>query len=381
MTPLHVHLDPVGGLAGDMFVAALLSARPRLTARVMDDVAAVLPRGARAALTEGTNGGFTGRHFKLAEGSEAKRPVHYTEFRERIIGARLSPGTQSAALDILERLGRAEATVHGIALERVHFHEIADWDTLMDVVAAGSIAAALAATWSVAPLPLGGGQVRAAHGLIPVPPPAVTSLLTGYDWHDDGVAGERVTPTGAAILAHLTGGAGSGRRLGGRLLSVGVGLGTRAFPGLANMLRAGVFESAAAASERIELIAFDVDDMTGEEIATAADALRAVDGVRDLVILSGLGKKGRPLTRMELQAEPGCADAVADAVFRQTSTLGLRRYEARRDVLPRQAGEAEGLRVKQAARPGGVVTSKVEQDALTEETLEARRRQAESTQQ
>lgn len=381
MAPLHVHLDPLGGLAGDMFVAAMLSARPGLTDRVMADVDVVLPRGARVALTEGRNGGFTGLHFKLAEDSDAKRPVHYREFWERIAGARLSPGTEDASLDILERLGRAEAAVHGVPLDAVHFHEIADWDTMMDVVAAGSIAAALSATWSVGPLPLGGGLVSAAHGLIPVPAPAVTAILPRYDWHDDGVQGERVTPTGAAILAHLTGGAGSGRRVAGRLASVGIGLGTRTFEGLANLLRATVFETDAAVAERVELIAFDIDDMTGEEIATAAEALRGVAGVRDLVILSGLGKKGRPLTRMELLVEPASGDAAAEAVFKQTSTLGVRRLDVRRDVLARSRGEADGLAVKHATRPGGVVTTKAEQDGLSAQTLEARRRQAQSAEQ
>ena len=369
-----------------MFVAAMLAARPELKTRVMADVEAVLPREAAATLSEGSSGGLAGHRLALVPPRDDGRPpvacpTTYAAFHERISGAVLAPGTATAALGILERLGRAEAAIHQVPLSRVHFHEIADWDTLMDVVAAGSIAAALDATWSVAPLPLGGGFVRTAHGLLPVPAPATAAILDGYSWRDDGVSGERVTPTGAAILAHVTGGAGSGTHRGGRLAGVGNGLGTRTLEGVPNVLRAMVFEVAATAAERTEMLTFEVDDMTGEEIATATDRLRAVAGVRDLVLIPALGKKGRPVTRIELQADPAEADHIAEAVFAETTTLGVRRAEMRRDILPRTKGVEMGLAVKHAVRPGGVITTKVEQDALTEATLDARRRAAREAEQ
>lgn len=424
---LHVHLDPVGGIAGDMFVAAMLAARPDLEGRVLADVAAVLPAGTgEARLADVLSGGIAARHFSLApvepappaeeshrfgddhhhdhghhhhhrDGHERRggqghghrhgdasaaatahidhHPAHhhhahgsgtFAGMRETIRTAGLSMGTAEAAIAILTILAEAEARMHRMPVEEVHFHEIGDWDSLMDVVAAGSIAAALdGASWSVAPLPLGGGLVRTAHGLLPVPAPATAEILTGFAWRDDGIGGERVTPTGAAILRFLVGG--SGRPTQADLLGVGYGAGTRILPGMPNVLRASLFEPAGT-NQQIEVLlelAFDIDDMTGEEIAEAADRLRARPGVRDLRLVPGMGKKGRPLTTFALLVEPEHRAAVGREAFLQSSTLGLRWHEIRREILPREEGlSAQGLRFKQAQRPDGTSTVKIESDAL-----------------
>ena len=132
----------------------------------------------------------------------------------RIEAAPLSSGTAAHATAILRHLAEAEAAIHHVPVNEVHFHEIGDWDSLMDVTAAGSVAAALeGARWSVSALPRGDGLVRTRHGLLPVPAPATAWLLEGFTWRDDGIGGERVTPTGAAILRHLVEAAcGAGRR-------------------------------------------------------------------------------------------------------------------------------------------------------------------------
>ncbi len=294
--------------------------------------------------------------------------------RSRIADAPLSAGTAAHAAAILRRIAEAEAGIHGVALDDVHFHEIGGWDSLMDVTAAGSIAAALpGVSWSVSALPLGSGLVKTAHGLLPVPVPAAAAILAGYDWRDDGVPGERVTPTGAAILAHLTGGA-PGVRRGGRLLATGCGAGSRALPGMPNILRASLFAAGEdAQTDAVCVVECDIDDMTGEEIAQAADRLRALPAVRDLVLTPGIGKKGRPLVTLRLLADPAGVEAVAREVFLETSTLGLRWHRAERRILPREEIRG-GLRAKRALRPGGVRTVKAESDALSGiATLAARR--------
>jgi uncharacterized protein (DUF111 family) len=272
---------------------------------------------------------------------------------------------------MLALLADAEARVHGIPIDAVHFHELADWDSLLDVVAAGCIAAKLdGARWTASAVPLGGGTVRTAHGLLPVPAPATSLLLTGYLWHDDGIAGERVTPTGAAILRHLVPSTHCGaRRDAGRLVSVGCGAGTRTLPGLPNIVRALVLErvfSSQADADVVAVLEFEVDDMTGEEIAVAADRLRSEPGVVDVSVGTRHGKKGRPLADFRLMAKPHAMDAIAQACFAETSTLGLRLREERRRVLRRSevnvTVDGAAASVKVAERPDGERTAKAAQD-------------------
>ena len=392
-----IHLDAVGGIAGDMFVAALLDARADLRERVMADAAAAVPRTAGwPELKETTNGAMRALRFGLgSDGScghhhdHSHRGAHgqrhdgdsgsFRDMVDRIDAAGLQAGTARHAVAILTILAEAEAAIHRVPVDAVHFHEIADWDSLLDVVAAGSIAAALEGTrWTVSPLPRGGGLVKTRHGLLPVPAPATAAILGGFEWRDDGVGGERVTPTGAAILRHLVD---PGARVvaGGRLEAVGTGAGTRTLPGIPNVLRALVFATAdQPMRERVSVLSFEIDDMTGEEIAVAADRLRTVDGVLDLSIGQRLGKKGRAMQSFRLLVRPDTVQAVADRCFAETSTIGLRLREENRMVLPRRlstaAEEGAAVGVKSVLRPDGVETAKAESDDLAGETLAARRR-------
>jgi pyridinium-3,5-bisthiocarboxylic acid mononucleotide nickel chelatase len=384
---LAIHLDLIGGIAGDMFVAALVDALPALEAPVLRELAAMQPPHAPgAAFTDVSTGGLRARRFG-APGRAPAPPaslrsrigavgVHGTSYpvlRAELQSAPLSDGTRRHALALLALLANAEASVHGTALDQVHFHELADWDSRMDVVAAGCIAALLeGAHWSASSLPLGGGAVQTDHGTLPVPAPATTALLVGFAWHDDGVTGERVTPTGAAILRHLVDPARcGGARPAGRLLASGGGAGTRVLPGRPNLLRALVMERASAASgaaldDAITTIEFDIDDMTGEEIGLAAERLRAAAGALDVSIGTRLGKKGRPVADFRVLARCEAAQDIARACFRETTTLGLRVRDERRQVLVRDdvAATIGGtpLRVKVATRPDGVTTAKAEHD-------------------
>ena len=386
---LAIHLDLVGGIAGDMFVAAMVDALPQLEAPIRETLSAVRPSGAPLPeFHEGRNGGLRVRRFGVAPDA-AYRAVEdsapgksYSELRRCLGAASLAPDVRDHALALLLLLASAEAKVHGVPVDDVHFHELADWDSLADVTAAGCIAARLAgARWTASSLPIGGGRVRTAHGALPVPAPATSALLEGYRWHDDGVEGERVTPTGAAILRHLVPAEACGGVPSGRLVGIGTGAGARTLRGLPNIVRALVFERGSAMShaegDMVATLEFDVDDMTGEEIALAADRLRALTGVIDVSMGNRIGKKGRPVVDFRVLARPDAATSVADACFGETSTLGLRVRDERRHVLRRQEVRLTDadVTVKVARRPGGARTGKAAHDDVeAQATLDARRR-------
>ncbi len=397
---LAIHLDLVGGLAGDMFVAAMVDAIPALEEVVLAAVACVRPpAGVMPVFETQVSAGLRACRFGLPRGYRCVEPssdlpiganaTHGTssrEIRARLAAAPLPEATREHALALLAVLTQAEADVHGTPIESVHFHELADWDSVMDIVAAGAIAAELAqATWSASAPPLGGGRVRTAHGMLPVPTPATAALLTGYPWHDDGIGGERVTPTGAAILRHLVPPERCGAaRAAGRLVGIGAGAGTRAIAGLPNIARALVFEATAHPlapdidGDLVTILELDVDDMTGEEVALAADRLRARDGVLDVSLGTRMGKKGRPVTELRLLVQPAAAQRVAQACFGETSTLGLRMREEQRQVLRRAdvrtRVDGTDVTVKVAQRPGGERTGKAaHDDTATGATLDARR--------
>ena len=279
-----VHIDPVGGIAGDMFAAAMLDAFPELEPALQRDLGeSGVAQHVDLQVGEGRVGGFRGKRVAVVGRSDRVEPTrHYRHIRDLLSGSGLLAPVKARALDILARLAVAEAQVHGIPVDEVHFHEVADWDSVADIVSAASLAERSGVSgWSCTSVPQGAGRVRSEHGLIPVPAPAVVALLKDFDVHADGQAGERVTPTGAAILRHLV--AQPGPAPSGTLRRAGVGLGTRTFPAVPNLLRLMVLDSAGPATghDTVATLRFEVDDMTPEELSVALDRIRAGDGVLD----------------------------------------------------------------------------------------------------
>jgi hypothetical protein len=265
----------------------------------------------------------------------------------------------------LRLLGEAEAGVHGVPLERVHFHEIAGWDTLVDLLLAAFLAVrSEAASWSVSPLPLGGGRVESQHGLLPVPAPATAAILRGYPFMDDGISGERVTPTGAAILAALTPGF---EMPPGRLLATGHGFGMRELPGISNCTRVMLFGTdGATLDEEVAVLAFEIDDQSPEDLAIGIARLRADIAVLDIVTWPVYAKKGRLATHIQVMTVSSAARRVAQRCFAETTTLGVRISAMKRLALPRDlvpvAVNGTEVRVKVATSPDGTLQAKPEMD-------------------
>lgn len=401
---MQIHLDALGGVAGDMFAAALLDAFPEHEAGVRASVRAAVPE-VSCELVRHNDGILQGRRFRVSRrgahaeaGSHPHRhdrgPLHahghrhWSQIRDDLDRADLAPAVRAQALAIFTHLAQAEARVHGIAVEAVAFHEVGAWDSIADIVAAAHLIAALGAgAWSVSPLPLGGGRVLTQHGPLPVPAPATSLLIAGFETIDDGVPGERVTPTGAAILRHLCDPGAPRATRPRRLARSGVGFGTKELPGLSNCLRVLVFETAAeGAREHRELgvIEFEVDDQSAEDLAHGLDRLRAAADVFDVVQMPVFGKKGRMMTHVRVLARATALDAVIALCFRETTTIGLRYRVVSGAMLPRTqttvSVEGKPVRVKTVARPGGRTAKAEADDAAGGESHAARaalRRQAE----
>src|SRR3954453_2239135 len=197
--PMQLHLDPLGGAAGDMFAAAVLGAFPEHAEAAIAAACAMAPVSCR--LIEHRDGMFAGKRFLVEEQHRHEHDhAHWRDIRRRIERSELPDGARRNALGIFALLAEAEAAVHGVAVDEVAFHEVGAADSIADIVAAGFLIDVVdASAWTAAPLPRGRGGGRAAQGAGRVPPPAPPRLLEGMATIDDGIPGERVTPTGAAI--------------------------------------------------------------------------------------------------------------------------------------------------------------------------------------
>jgi uncharacterized protein (TIGR00299 family) protein len=279
-------------------------------------------------------------------------------------GRRSAPGL-SRRVSIFSALAEAEATVHGVDVDDVMFHEVGAYDSIADIVSAAAIIAGLGASrWSIGPIPRCCGLVETAHGMLPLPAPATLELLGGFVLIDDGEQGERVTPTGAAILRHLAPSQ-EADPVPRRLVAAGIGFGTRTLERRSNVLRASLFAAVDAGlqGDRIEVLRFEVDDQTGEDLAIALDRLRRAPDVIDICQWPVLAKKGRMAAAVQLLVRPEAAEGIVEAVLAETTTLGVRRGTVARTSVGREMREVDGVSVKLARRPGGT-SAKAEMDGL-----------------
>ncbi len=362
---MHVHIDAVGGMAGDMFLGAMLDVWPEQFDGVYGSIRqAGLPDAVSVGVTPFRDHALAGQRFVVEAVDAAPQPAgRYRDIRERLASTDLSPPVRDRTLAVLSLLAEAEGAVHGIAAEDVTFHELAGWDSIADIVGAAYLLEALSiASWSVSPLPVGGGRIKTAHGPLPVPAPAAAELLKGFDLIDDGIMGERVTPTGATILRHL---APSKSCAAGplRLRTAGTGFGSRRLEGISNVVRLLVYqtrEGGVAQRETVAVVSFEIDDQTPEDLAVGLDKLRARDGVLDVVQSPVLGKKGRVMASIRLLCRPYALNDVIDMCFTETTTIGVRWRVENRAVLTRQVA---GGGIKLVERPRGR-TAKMDIDAV-----------------
>ncbi|MDA0237975.1 MAG: LarC family nickel insertion protein [Proteobacteria bacterium] len=370
---MRVHLDPIGGIAGDMFIAAILDAKPEWYDEMCAAIRiAGLPKEVGLSLLPHSDFALTGKRFNVDElGVHEHHHTSFSYIRSALSASDLDPQVRQIAIDIFCLLAEAESAVHGKPVETISFHEVGEWDSIADIVGAAFLIDKLSASWTLSALPLGRGTVDTSHGILPVPTPATVKLLEGFYFDDDGLDGERITPTGAAILAYLKPRQ-SGAGQAGKLIASGTGFGTKVFSKKSNVLRALMISAAGqenSSQNVIYQIDFDVDDQSAEDLAIGLDHIRSIPTVLDVTQAVTFGKKGRMAITIRVLAETTQIDQVFDACFFETTTIGLRYQILSRVTLDRwkkncvtEMLEAE---CKFVIRPGAT-TVKVEADALVD---------------
>jgi uncharacterized protein (TIGR00299 family) protein len=346
MPPALLVIEPIGGLAGDMFLAGALDVGVERAALEAALATLGVP-GWRLEVTRRSVSGIAATHVDVVvEGTQpASRDL--AGILALIERSGLSPRARATAAALFERLGRAEAKVHGVPLHEVHFHEVGAVDSIVDLC--GAVVALELLGWPrvLAPAPeLGRGFQKTAHGLMPVPPPAVLELLVGKPVQPGGPPGEAVTPTGAALLAHF---AEVGPLPAFVPVRVGYGAGTVTWPDRPNVVRLTLAEPAAQAAPgaaepadpgALYVVETNLDDASGQLAARALEVLLEV-GAHDAWATPLTMKKGRPGLLLSALCDGAHRGAVARALLTETTTLGVRWHRVERQVLARELHQVE----------------------------------------
>ncbi len=354
-----IYFDCQAGISGDMTVAALLDLGVPLEYLRAELAKLGLPDGSCELSTCRTER----QHMPALKFDVAVHDHHthrhYSGIDALIAGSGLSGPVREKARRIFRRLAEAEARVHGVAVDQVHFHEVGAVDSIVDIVATAICLEYLQVERIYASaLPLGSGFVDCAHGRLPVPAPAVADLLQGVPLHGECGPGERVTPTGAAILTALT--SKFGQQPAMLLERVGSGAGGRDFPDCPNILRAFLGQSTTGCERSDDVIVAEsnIDDSTPEILGYAMERLLEA-GALDVFFTPIQMKKGRPGVTLSLLCRPAQLDELAALLLRETSAIGVRHYRAERIVLERRiverATELGNVRFKQIIGSSGEI--------------------------
>jgi len=333
------YFDCFSGISGNMILGALLDAGLE-KAQWQAELERLSISGYTVHVQPVTKRGMRGTHVEV-EVSERGVERHLREIEEIVTASSLPEKVKEQSLAIFRRLAHAEAHVHGIPVEHVHFHEVGAIDAIVDVVGA------VIGLWLLdikqvyaSPVHVGRGVVTCAHGVLPVPAPATQELLRGIPIYGRDVDAELVTPTGAAILTTLVETFGSAPPM--RVTHIGYGAGTRDLP-IPNLLRVSLGESEVESDrlvnpdyeeDTITVVEANVDDMSPQFYDYVLERLFDA-GVVDAFLTPIHMKRNRPAVKLTLLVPAECISAVLDVVFTETTTIGVRSYPVHRWKLPR----------------------------------------------
>ena len=386
------YLDCFSGMSGDMFLGALVDAG--VPARLLEETVAALNVGARLEISRVERSGISAakvdvyvggekelprevyweqkghshardrshshdpdhEHVQLREhnysqeSKESSTPTAPTlhqhehgrglrEIREIIRSSKIAESAKQTAIAIFETLGAAEAKIHNTDIEKIHFHEVGAVDAMVDIVCAAVGSEALAVDEFIcSSLNVGGGTVKCAHGTFPVPAPATVELLKGAPVYSSGIQLELVTPTGAAIVKTLCKTFSSFPEM--KIDKTGYGAGSRDFPGHANVVRLTIGEVQSefvrkTSDETITVLEANIDDLNPQVFGYVMDRLLE-EGALDAFGIPVQMKKNRPGMLLSVLCRPEDAGKLTNLILSETTTLGVRRREERREVLARK---------------------------------------------
>lgn len=334
----HLWIDASAGVAGDMLLGALIDAGAPLPG-VQAAVDAVLPDTVRLTVAEVTRAGLRASKVDVEVLAADQPHRRWAEIRSMIEGADISEAVRATALHAFILLADAEARVHGVAVDDVHFHEVGAWDSIADVVGVAAAVHLLeVSAASAGPVALGSGTTRTTHGVVPVPAPATLELATGWDVTSTG-EGELATPTGMALVRALADSCQPLPPL--RVSGSGSGAGTKDFPERANVVRVVVGEMmrpvsrpASVAAESMWLLECNVDDVDPRLWPEVLAALMAA-GAADAWLTPILMKKGRPAHTLSVLCVDTTRAELRDIVLTHTTSLGVRERAVERHSLGR----------------------------------------------
>jgi hypothetical protein len=336
-----LYFDCYAGISGDMTVGALLDIGVPLEHLRAELAKLGLPTGSYEISTMKTER----RHVAALKFDVAVHDHHthrhYADIDAMIAVSSLPDPVKERSMAIFRRLAEAEAKVHGVAVEEVHFHEVGAVDSIVDIVGTAVCLDYLHVDQiHVSALPLGGGFVETDHGRLPVPAPATAELMRGLPLHGDCGSGERVTPTGAAIVAALASGFGTQPAM--ILEKTGCGAGGRDFEDCPNILRAflGRIVEKADNPDEVIVVEANIDDSTPEVLGYAMERLIEA-GALDAFFTPIQMKKNRPGVMLSFLCRPELLDLLAEIVLTETSAIGLRHYRTSRIVLERKIVEQQ----------------------------------------
>ena len=384
-----LYFDCFAGAAGDMILGALLDAGLPFD-ELKHALGSLAVEGLDVSVDRVVKQGLTATKFRVhpqvATGSAGHGPQHghhsLQEIATAIGRSALSVAGQAKAIAMFHRLASAEAAIHGTSLDQVHLHEVGAIDSIIDIVGV-----VFAMEWFqaervvVSPLNVGGGMVRSAHGIFPVPAPATVALLKDAPVYSSGIQSELLTPTGALILSEYATSYGPVPAM--RVHQVGYGAGDRELAETPNVVRVLVGESVddlrgapssgSASAMRIVVLECEIDDMNPQLFGPLMDTLYAA-GALEVFYSAVQMKKNRPGTLMTIVARPDHREQLTAIVFRESTTIGVRYQEMSRDCLDREmvtVDTAVGpVRFKIARQNGQVVNAQPEFDDLVKRAAE-----------